>query len=527
VTFAVTLVIGAINQMAFAHRLAEFGTLHALGFRKERLARRLALETAGPALIGWAAGILLAWGGMALLSRAAYAPRGFGFDPVSLTALPFVMLVPPVVIGSALFAALRALGRLDAVAVVERGELSLEGVQSGPGSRTPAGSLPQPLASATFYRRHMRQAAVLILATLLLILGTSLLFFIFSAGADAIQPALNNFSRISAVSPNKEPLDPVVIDQIRSHPSVERVMNVYAFPSVKISIPPMFPDEPIETLCVSADDMAYLVGLYHLTLAEGRLPHANTNEVVIPWVVAKNRNIRAGMVIGDPANPAYPNAVSLPIPIVVSGIFAPAETIAGETWFSFMSLEYVEPFRESDLTLIVVPRAGEKAALDAWLESRIAGNNRIVLTYGNQRAAYQKQMGSMLSTFLFMESVIALMAAMALAGLQSIFLAQRQAEFGVLQALGFSRRQLAGRILRELLFIASAAWLAGMTGCIVILLFLQQGVFASIGLQLDFFNPTPWLSTLPIPAMVLAIGALAAAWMLSRLDPVAIIERRG
>lgn len=463
---------------------------------------------------------------MAVLSRAVYAPRGFGFNPMSLTSLPFVMLVPPVVIGSALLAALRALGRMDSVAVIERGELSLEGERSRPASRTQAGSLPQPLASATFYRRHMRQAAVLIFATLLLILGTSLLFFIFSAGADAIRPAVNNFSRISAVSPNKEPLDPALIDQIRTHPLVERVMNVYAFPSVKISIPPMFPDEPIETLCVSADDMAYLVGLYHLTLAEGRLPHPNTNEVVIPWVVAKNRNIRVGTGIGDPANPAYPNAVSLPIPIVVSGIFAPADTIAEETWLSFMSLEYVEPYRESDLSLIVVPRAGQKAALDGWLESRIAGNNRIVLTFGNQQAAYQKEMGSMLFTFSWMESIIALMAALALAGLQYIFLAQRQAEFGVLQALGFARRQLAGCILREMIFIASAAWLAGMTGCIVILLFLQQGVFASIGLQLDLFNPTPWLSTLPIPAAVLAIGAITAAWMLSRLDPIAIIERR-
>jgi hypothetical protein len=303
-------------------------------------------------------------------------------------------------------------------------------------------------------------------------------------------------------------------------------MNVYAFPFVKISIPPMFPHQPIETLCVTADDMAYLVGLYHLSLAEGHLPRPRTNEVVIPWVVAKNRNIRVGTVIGDPANPAYPNADSLPLPIVVSGIFAPADTVAEETWLSFMSLEYVEPYRESDLTLIVVPRAGEKAELDAWLESRIAGESRIVLTYGNQQAAYQKEMGSMLFTFSLMESVIALMAALALAGLQYIFLAQRQAEFGVLQALGFARRQLAGRILREMIFIVSAAWLAGMTGCIAILLFLQQGVFTSMGLQLDLFNPTPWLSTLPIPAAVLAIGAITAAWMLSRLDPIAVIERR-
>jgi len=526
VTIAVVLVMGAINQLAFAPRLTEFGTLHAIGLGKERLVRRLTLETAGPALAGWGIGVLLAWGAMAFLSNAVYAPRGFGFNPISLTALPFVILVPPVVIGSALLTAVRTLGRLDAVAVVERGELSLEGNRFRPASRMGVGSPSQPLTSVTYYRRHVYQAAVLMGATLLLIVATATLFFLFAAGTDAIRPLLNNLSRMSAVSPNAQPLDAATIDRIRTYPAVERVINVYTFSPVKISIPPMFPDQPVETLCVSAEDMAYLVELHRLKLADGRLPRQGTNEIVIPWTVAKNRNIRVGDVIGDPAHPVYPGAPSLPVEVVVSGIFSPADTLADDTWLSFMSLEFVNQYRESDLSLIVIPRAGQKAALDAWLESRIAGESRIVLTYGNQRAAYQKEMGAMLFTFSLMESVIALMAALALAGLNYLFLAQRQAELSVLQALGFPRRELAGRILREMFFTASAAWLAGMMGCILILLFLQQGIFTSMGLRLNFFNPTPWLFTLPIPIAVLAVGTVTVTWMLSRLDPIAIIERR-
>jgi hypothetical protein len=526
VSVAITLVIGAINRLAFAQRLVEFGTLHALGFHKERLAYRLALETAGPALLGLMIGILLAWGGMAILNQAMYAPRGFAYDALSLTAFPFVMLVPLVVIGSTLLTAVRTLGRLDAIAVVERGQLSMEGQRSQPASQMRARAFPKPLASTTYYRRHMRQAAILTSATLLLIMATALLFFILAASADAMQPALNNLSRMSAVSPNSQPLAPALVDQIRSHPTVERVINVYAFPPVKISIPPMFPNQPVESLCVSGEDMSYLVRLYHLTLAEGRLPGPNTNEIVIPWAVAQNRNIHVGDIIGDPAHPVYPDAPSLPIKIVVSGIFAPADTLAEETWLSFMSLEFVEKYRESDLSLIVVPRAGQKAALDAWLESDISGNNRIVLTHSNQRAALQKEMGSLLFTFALMESIVALVAALALAGLNYIFFTQRWAEFGLLQALGFSRRQLVRRVMRETLFLISMAWVAGLTGCLLILLVLQQGIFDVAGLKLNVLNPAPWLFTLPIPVAVVIASVGTIGWILRWLDPVTIIERR-
>jgi ABC-type antimicrobial peptide transport system permease subunit len=96
----------------------------------------------------------------------------------------------------------------------------------------------------------------------------------------------------------------------------------------------------------------------------------------------------------------------------------------------------------------------------------------------------------------------------------------------VLNALGFGRWQLVWRIARETLFTTGAAWLVGLLGCAVILACLNYGVYAPIGLRLNFFNSTPWLFTLPIPVAVFVVGTGTVAWMLSRLDPVAIIERR-
>jgi ABC-type lipoprotein release transport system permease subunit len=526
VTAAITLVVGTVNRLAFMQRLPEFGTLNAVGRSKRWLARRLALETAGLAVIGWVLGILVSVGGMAIMNTAFYAPQGYGFNPIQGSALLLVAPLPLAVIGSTLFTATRTLRRMDAVAIVERGKLSLEGPSSRKTRHARLGRMPRPLASTTFYQRHASQAAVLIGTMALMIVGTALFVFILEASTDVmLQPPLTPLEPMSLVSQKGVPLDATVMAQIRTHPAVEHTIPVYVFTPFEIAIPPMMIDYPVEAYGVNAEDMAYLMDLYGLQLAEGHLPRPNTNDIVIPWTVAQNRNVQVGTVIGDRDHPIYPGAPKLPSELIVSGIFAPDE----DSWLSFFSLEFANAYRDywqGDLSLIVVPKAGQRAVLDKWLENEIDGERRTVFTYGKQLAWWQDAANALLLTTSLMESVIAVVAAMALVGLNYVFITQRQAEFGVLNALGLNRLQLVWRVVRESLFTTGAAWLAGVLGCGIIVLYMQQAVYGPVGLGLDFFNPTPWFFTLPVPMAVLAVSAGAIAWALSKLDPVAIIERR-
>ncbi len=344
VTAAITLVIGAINRLAFLQRLTEFGTLHAVGRSKKWLTCRLTLETAGLALAGCALGILLAMGGMTFLSAAIYAPKGYAYSPFQVTAFPYVLPIPLAVIGFTLFTAARALRRMDAVAIVERGELSLEGKRPKRAGHDPDGDLPRPLASTTFYRRHKGQAAVLIGAMALMIVGTALVVFIFEGVGDVMQPMLTDLSRMSLVSPSALSLDAMVTVQIRAHPAVERAVPTYSVSPLGLLIPPSSEEYRIAAYGVKAEDMAYLVELYRLELAEGHLPRPNTNEIVIPWAAAQNRDIQVGDVIGDRDHPIYPDAPTLPSELVVSGIFAPAKNSAEDTWLSFVSQEFINDY---------------------------------------------------------------------------------------------------------------------------------------------------------------------------------------
>lgn len=523
-TVVIAVVIGVISQIALAKRLSEFGILHATGHGKKWLTRRLALETSVLAAFGWAAGIALSWLILYLFKVAYFAPHGHELDPLNLTPLPLTIPVPLAVVGLTVLKARRVFARLDAVAIVERRELSTEkGL-----SLKPSKSSPKPLAAVTFYRRHRRRAITLIGAMAAAIMMVSLLIFNFAITADAEMAGLKKWQQMSLIQSEAGPLDPGVATQLRAHPDVERVIPTVVIYPLSMSIPP-FSEERIHTFALSAEDMAYLVELFALEIKEGHLPQARTNEIIISEVTAQNRNLKVGDAIGSYENPAYRNAPVLPAELVVSGIFARPAAPDDETWLSFVSLEYMdshEDYAGLGRRLIAIPKAERKADLDQWLESELTNVRMSTVTYRQELAREQEMTRSLILTIAMIESAIALVIALSLAVLNHIFVSQRRSEFGVLNALGWHRLKLVWRTVRESAFTTATAWGFSIALCSIALLGLQIGVFAPLGLRFDFFNPTPWLSTLPIPIAVLVVASSTIARTLSRLDPVSTIEAR-
>jgi ABC-type antimicrobial peptide transport system permease subunit len=465
-----------------------------------------------------------------LLKVALFAPRGYDLNYPAWLPTLLTLPVPGAIAAVTFLTVRRTLQRLDPVAIVERRGLSDE---REPGREwTATQSSATPLAPATFYRRHRRRAVWLISGMSLMIVGVVLIIFALSVAADANLPFLGYLNRISIIrSPGiVQDLDPNIVARVEAHPAVERVIPVAPRSHMlSVNIPP-FTTVEANPFGVYAEDLAYLVELYGLDLEQGHLPRPGTNEMVIAHAVAQNRDIQVGDVIGVPGQSVYPGAPSLPTPFVVSGIFAPPKAAQDGSGLGFVSLEFVEnrsPFPMPDvLPRIVVPKPGHKRGLDDWLENELAGTDASVLTHRQQVSRVRTKARQDMLSMALLEGVIVTVAATGLAVLNHVFTSQRRTEFGVLYALGYGRRQLVWRMLREAGFASAAAWglsaIIGLTG----MLCLRSGVFAPRGLTFDLFNLTPWLYTLPIPLAVFAVTGVTAARSLSRLDPITIIEGR-
>jgi ABC-type lipoprotein release transport system permease subunit len=520
VVVVITAVVGMINQLAQAKRLAEFGTLNALGHNKRHLIRRLVFETAGVASVGWLLGLALSWGSFALLQAKLFEPNGMDLSLTNLTPLWFAIPIPLVAISFVVFNTFRAFTRLDAVAIVERGKLSLETKSKRAGTKR---SSARPLSSKTFYLRHRRRGLLLAATIGLMILGVAFPTFIFWPMFGTMTLFAEPLRRLSIVSSDwGTAVDPGVTAQIRTHPDVSRVVPTIEL-GLRIDMPPG--GHTLTIYGVSEDNLQALLDLYDVQVQEGHLPRPHTNQVVLSKAVARNRGLSIGDMIGQPVSQRDSDMTT---EMEVVGILSSSDQQANDLWTGFASYEYLsshEFYQFYPISMLVVPAEGHKDALDHWLEKDVASEGTSVATYETQLR--QDRLVAVVGVLVFgiAESVVAVVAAIALASLSYIFFVQRKEEFGVLHAIGHSRWWLVLRTVKESLVVVGLAWLVGAILCGISLIVMQTAIYTPKGLTLRFFDPVPWLSTLPMPLAVVVSTGLVAL-MLRRLDPVAVIERR-
>ena len=470
VAAAIALVVGIINQLAQSQRLTEFGMLHAVGHGRNRLIRRLTLETAGVAAIGWLLGLILSWGFFFLLKAGLYEPHGINLSLVNPTPIWFSIPIPLAAIAFTVWSTLRTFARLDAVAIIERDKLSMEATSRQAGVDH---SLTKPLSSLTFYLRHRRRGLALVVTMGLMILGVAFPAFVFTPLIDTMVTVSEHLRQVSVVSPiTGGNVDPGVVAQVKGYPDVAETMPAIRL-RTEVIVPPMARPN-IFLYGVQADDLQTLLDLYGAQITEGRLPRPRTNELVLSQALAQNRNLHVGDRIG---RVHYPDEdEDIPTEMVIVGILS-SPPGREDFWTGFASLEYLqnhEFYASWPLHLLVVPVEGRKEAVDTWLMENIDSEQAVVQTWEDRQTSYRIGTAAILVLFGLLESVIAIVAAVALGILSYTFFVQRREEFGILNAIGHSRPWLVLRTVRESASAVVLAWLLGGVLCAICLLVLRK-----------------------------------------------------
>lgn len=117
---AVALLSGFLANIYFEQRLAEFGLLSAFGFRRERLAKRLMIESGALVIIGWVAGLLLSALIFRLLDYFYMTPNGLVLADINMTAILYTLPTPIIVGVASLGTVLTRLYTLDPIEIMER-----------------------------------------------------------------------------------------------------------------------------------------------------------------------------------------------------------------------------------------------------------------------------------------------------------------------------------------------------------------------------------------------------------------------
>ncbi len=265
-------------------------------------------------------------------------------------------------------------------------------------------------------------------------------------------------------------------------------------------------------------DIEYAIKKFELGNLNGRLPVAGESEAVISSQIAINLGLRIGDTLLKPADERSYS----PYPVKVVGIF---ET---DVWLAFSTYEYLAAnhFPPLDVFLIFAKDQSTQRLLDAWAEKSLKGERAVVFTYPSLQRDTRDTFRTLFKILNVVVGLLVVVIGIMMAMLVNIYLTQRIVEFGLLQAIGFTRRHLTMRAIKEVALVVVVGWVMGAALVYAMLTVIKKQLMDPRAYALDALDPVAYSYTLSVPVVIL-LAAIATVWYrFKKFDPIAVVERR-
>ena len=275
---------------------------------------------------------------------------------------------------------------------------------------------------------------------------------------------------------------------------------------------------PFVVLGLERQDMYYYLNRLHATNFVGRLPEAGKAEAIISEPVARNRGLKIG---SDLLSPTDTDNYS-PFHVKVVGI---AQT---NEWIMVTDIEYLRRFQfpAVNFLLVFAPTPHQQSQLDHWAEARFKGMRAQIFAYHILQRDTNDMFKILYKILDVVIGTLVLVITIMMGMLMNIYQSQRLVEFGLLQALGYTKRQLLRRVVYESLLVIAGGWILGAVIAYGLLNIVKSTLMDPSAFSIDTLDRTAYLYTVPIPIAIFC-AALLTVWLRFRnFDPVGVVERR-
>jgi len=376
----------------------------------------------------------------------------------------------------------------------------------------------RPLAPTTYLLRNAGKTLPLTGVILLAVMLVAGIVSMIDSIPFSIRTMYSYSRTMLGISPRGDPeMTAKVIETVESKSPVplERVVVCRASGAQVRSIVGKW---PFVVLGLEPNDLRYVLKKLGGTKIVGRLPESGKPEAIVSEPVARNLNLKIGStLLGPNTQETYS-----PKEVKVVGI---AKT---QEWLMLNDIDYhrMNHFPPIDNVLVFAKNLNEQEKLDRWAVKAFKGQRAQVFAY----YVLDEQTNEMFSTLFRILNVVigtlVLVITIMMAMLINIYQAQRIVEYGLLQAIGYTKRQLLGRALREVLFVVVFGWILGVGVSYSLLELVKSILMDPNAYALNPLEPRAYLYTVPIPFAILLVASTTVYLKFRQFDPVGVVERR-
>ena len=376
-----------------------------------------------------------------------------------------------------------------------------------------------PLSVWNYYRNNIKKLMpVFIAVSLSVFLLYTVQMLIFSAFRTEYLAFVKSHEYFSYIKPIGKLMDQELIDSVKNQKSVEYVLPfIFNYTNITNTLGDV---TGTKILSMKSEDTKLMMSRLGLSLTAGRLPVPGSDEVALHSLVAENKGLKIGDKVGKQVNGRefYPGSHT------ISGI------LDGESIISFDSLEtWLETNKVTNplkYGMVILPVKGHSDEMNAFLDSLYTGSIDLK-TLGSASSQHYESVDSVGMILTLIDLIIIIIVSLCAGFLFYIFFNQRRVEFGILNAIGFTRQQIINKAIAEIAGLNAAGFLAGIAIAVLTALLFNWFMFIPKGQLLLIWDAGYIERLLCVPVFVTLFSIIPVWRMLDKLDPVSIIEGEG
>lgn len=324
----------------------------------------------------------------------------------------------------------------------------------------------------------------------------------------------NTHIRIFTVEKDRQ-IPESIINELKNNSDVEKIIPFIPY-TTRYIVPGSLSTTDI--LGVRTEDMEYLMQKHNITLKEGRLPLEGNKEVALDLRVAKNKNVKLGDKIGNSINKND----------TLDGEYTVVGLLEEKDFISLMPYNpSTMPLKINETSLL------QKATLVFPKENKLNRVDKLVSSYSKSevRAFSLSEVLKLFNNYmsilktLDMICIIAIIVMVISVGSSKfVQFYSRKQEFGVLNALGYTKIEIMRKTFMEILLVNTLGFFLGIGFGVLVSFLISIAVFTSIGAISVFFCSKAFLIALFIPLFTTLFIFIPVNRMINNLDPIVMIE---
>jgi ABC-type lipoprotein release transport system permease subunit len=378
--------------------------------------------------------------------------------------------------------------------------------------------LTRPLVATTFLFRNARKTIPLVAVIVMAVMLISGIVSMINSIPLSIRTIYRYSKQMLGVTPRGDPSQtPKIRERIEkgSPVPIERIITCRASSAQVRSIVGKW---PFVVVGLEQDDMRFYIERMHARGVVGRFPAAGAAEAMISDPVARNLGLKMGdILIGPEKDEAYsPKAVH------IVGI---ART---DEWLMIAPIEYhrANHFPPIDFLMVFAHNLEDQHKLDSWALKAFKGERAQIFAYQELDKNTEEMFSILYKILNVVIGTLVMVITLMMAMLMNIYQSQRLQEYGLLQALGYTKRQLLRRAMAESTVVVIGGWAIGLGVAVVLLNIVKAQLMDPQAFALDTMDRTAFLYTAPVPLAILVAAGFTVWSRFRKFDPVGVVERR-